>query len=465
MILKKVLCFQILIILALNLKAQYNPFFQTYGAINDVTILSLDTVHDGGYITCAIDQTTNGGDFLVIKTDINGNEQWRYHNNKFDGFDSTNALYSIKETLDGGFIGIGNIQKDPFTNYYDHLIVKLDSLGNLVWEKEYNFANSDWLSAIYETEDTSYIISGTANDDNIFLRLNSQGDSIWSKKIPKQNNSVVFNVSKIFKMDSSYYYLGYTDSVTPSLNSFGFTTIIKTDSLGNLVWKKDFRDTSSVYGTSYFRVTNDSNFLINCAMKTSSSLYYIQQKKVDLLGNWLSSTYPPFGGKFESDSISCYAQSGFINSDSLYFRKGNFITGTKRNIYGFYCHDCFFLDLIIDSRNDMLICGSQDFFGVVGILVKGIDTLMSVGNNELVNFKQPVKAFPNPTSEWLNFEVNNINNYNLQLFNSVGNIVTEYSNLSLSYFSIKVNSFPKGFYYYNINNGRLNIATGKIIIN
>lgn len=445
--------------------AQYNPFFQTYGAINDVTILSLDIVHDGGYITCAIDQTTNGGDFLVIKTDINGNEQWRYHNNKFDGFDSTNALYSIKETLDGGFIGIGNIQKDPFTNYYDHLIVKLDSLGNLVWEKEYNFANSDWLSAIYETEDTSYIISGTANDDNIFLRLNSQGDSIWSKKIPKQNNNVVFNVSKIFKIDSSYYYLGYTDSVTPSLNSFGFTTIIKTDSLGNLVWKRDFRDTSCVYGTSYFRLTNDSNFLINCAMKTTSSLYYIQQKKVDLLGNWLSSTYPPFGGKFESDSISCYAQSGFINSDSLYFRKGNFITGTKRKIYGFYCHDCFFQDIIIDSRNDMLICGSQDFFGVVGILVKGIDTLMSVGDDVLPNNGESVRVFPNPTSEWIHFEFNKIKNYNVQIFNSLGNSVLEYSNLNLPSFSIKVISMPKGFYYFNVNNGRQKIRSGKIIIN
>ncbi|MBL0049313.1 MAG: T9SS type A sorting domain-containing protein [Bacteroidetes bacterium] len=453
-----------LLFIGLKCYSQYNPFFQSYGAINDFTILSLDTVHDGGYITCGIDQTSNGGDFLIIKTDIDGIEEWRYHNNKFDGLDSTNTLYSIKETLDKGFIGIGNIQKDPISNYYDNLIVKLDSLGSLEWEKEYDFAFSDWLTTIYEKEDTSYIISGTANDDNVFLKLNSQGDTIWTKVIPKLNSQTVFKVSKIFKIDTCYYYLGYTDSIMPSLYSFGFTTIIKTNISGNLIWSKNFRDTSSVYGTSYFQLANDTTFLINCAMKTSNSLYYVQQKKIDLQGNWISTTPLPFGGKFESDSILYYPQSGFVNSDSLYLKKGNFITGGNRNIYGFFCHDCFFLDFIIDRRKNILICGSQSSLGVNGILVKGIDTLVGLGNEELLSLNHPVKVYPNPASEWLNFEVNTSTNYNLQLYNSLGSIVKEYSNLHINNFSINVSSLERGFYYYILNNSRQKIAVGKIVL-
>jgi hypothetical protein len=56
--LKKVLCFQILIIISLNLKAQYNPFFQTYSAAGDVAVASIDLVSDSGYILNASD----GGD-------------------------------------------------------------------------------------------------------------------------------------------------------------------------------------------------------------------------------------------------------------------------------------------------------------------------------------------------------------------------------------------------------------------
>ena len=40
----------------LNAQAQYNPFFQIYGGANEVAILSMDTVTDGGYILNAVDE-------------------------------------------------------------------------------------------------------------------------------------------------------------------------------------------------------------------------------------------------------------------------------------------------------------------------------------------------------------------------------------------------------------------------
>ena len=102
---------------------------------------------------------------------------------------------SQSKNLQNLYIAPGNAGTANCGTNVNISVTDFEAIKNLVWEKEYNFANSDWLSAIYETEDTSYIISGTANDDNIFLKLNSQGDSIWSKKIPKQNNNVVFNGS------------------------------------------------------------------------------------------------------------------------------------------------------------------------------------------------------------------------------------------------------------------------------
>jgi hypothetical protein len=465
MILKKVLCFQILIIIALNLKAQYNPFFHTYSAAGDVAVASIDLVSDSGYILNASDGGTNGGDFLVIKVDINGNEQWRYHNNKFDGLDSSNNLFVLKSTLDHGFIGGGIIDRDQSTgNFKDALVVKLDSNGNLEWEKLFDYSYYDEVNSIAINEDTTYLIAIRTYGKNVIVKINNSGDTLWTSSVPNPIISNFTSIDEILQVDSAFYFLAQVDSLTPTFNIVGFNTLIKTDTLGSLIWQKNYRDTASVYGNRYYRFSDDSTFLINCVM-ASSSLYYMQQNRIDLQGNWLSSVYPPFGGKFETDSTSYYPVSGSVNADSVYLRKGNFITGNYRNIHGFLCLDCLYSDFLLDKQEDFLISGVQDFLGRRGIVLKGIDTLISVGDDVLPNNGESVRVFPNPTSEWIHFQMNKINNYNIQLFNALGDVVSEYSNLYLPSFSIKINSLPMGFYYYNINNGRQKIFAGKIIIN
>lgn len=447
--------------LILNAQAQYNPFFQMYGGANEVAILSMDTVTDGGYILNAVDQNTGGSDFLIIKTDVNGNEEWRYHNNQFDGLDSSNVLYTITETLDRGFIAGGAIARDFSTgNYSDALVVKLDSLGNLKWKKSFNFSASEEVNSIHLKSDSTYILALRSIGNEKILNLDNNGDTLWLSEIPI-HSGIIVQVKTAFQVDTNYYFFAQCDSI---LISFGYTKIIKTNATGNLIWMKDCYDTSSVIGSSFW-YTKDSVFLINNYMRSPNSNYYSRQFKISLQGNLLDTIYPPVYGFYDSDSTVLYVNSGLVNNDSLYIGRAYYTTGQIRNFASLYVPNNAINDIVSDRQTSILTCGSQDIFGKLGILIKAVDTL-NVKTQDISNDKiATVNVFPNPTNDWVHISVSGINDYNIGLFNNLGEEVISYENLRVSFFSFKVNDLPKGFYYYNMSSGRQKIIAGKIVIN
>ncbi len=448
----------------LNAQAQYNPFFQIYGGANEVAILSMDTVTDGGYILNAVDQNSGGSDFLIIKTDVNGNEEWRYHNNQFDGLDSSNVLFTIKEASDKGYLGCGNINRSYLPgNYTDVLLTKLDSLGNLEWKRTFDFDYYDELnSAFRNNEDSTWIVAGWSTALNSIMKIKNNGDTLWTKKIPNPILSNLFRVDFIKKVNSEYYFVGKCDSI---LGNLVYSRILKTDSLGSLIWQKNYRDTSSIKGSSYW-FTSDSTFLINSYMQSPNSLYYSRQLEIDILGTVIDTVFTPGYGVYDSDSTVMYANSGQVNFDSLYIGRINYYSGEIRNFSSLFVPDCAIYGIAADSYRNILVCGSQDVFGKVGILIKAVDTLLSVTSPEISNDNHfSLSVFPNPTSEWLHFSIRGMGSYNLSLFNPLGNEIVSYQNIRLSYFTLNVKALPKGFYYYSIDNGQQKTVSGKIIIN
>src|SRR5213075_1966160 len=128
---------------------------------------------DGGYIlegytTSGISGdklTPNQGlfDIWIIKIDSMGNKLWEQD---YGGTDNDLAT-SIKPSAEGGYLVAGNSQSgisgtktQPTWGLADFWIIKIDSLGNPQWDKDYGGTNVDYLYSLTQTSDGGFILGG-----------------------------------------------------------------------------------------------------------------------------------------------------------------------------------------------------------------------------------------------------------------------------------------------------------------
>ena len=99
-----------LFILSQNVEAQPSNFYKEFSTSSvELSLISLDTVHDGGYILIGSYENVNGGNAIVIRTDSLGNELWRKRNEYFTSLDSTNEYLNVKEIENGFLLSLTSI--------------------------------------------------------------------------------------------------------------------------------------------------------------------------------------------------------------------------------------------------------------------------------------------------------------------------------------------------------------------
>ena len=160
----------------------------TYGGASYDVSRSVQQTSDGGYIVAGYTYSfgTGDSDFWVLKLDSTGNVDWQY----MYGDAYSDYAYSIQQTNDGGYIVAG--ETDPFNvdpNLdSDFWVLKLDSAGNVEWQNAYGiFFWWDWASSIQQTNDGGYIVAGPSVSvggywfHSLVLKLDSNGNIDWQK--------------------------------------------------------------------------------------------------------------------------------------------------------------------------------------------------------------------------------------------------------------------------------------------
>jgi len=221
---------------------------------------SVQQTLDGGYITTgdACNDSTGSVDVWLMKTDEIGNTVWT---RKFGGNTYYDAGFDVKQTLDGGYIIIG----DTFSfgaGGRDIILIKTDSLGNNVWIKTFGGPNSDGGNSVQQTNDGGYILIGSTNSfgqgnaDLWLIRSNSSGDSVWSKTFGGVLSD--YGVTALQTSDLGFILAGWTKS-----SGIGGADVwlIRTDSFGNIIWSKTYGGLSDDYGYS-MDLTSDGGFII-----------------------------------------------------------------------------------------------------------------------------------------------------------------------------------------------------------
>ena len=185
---------------------------KSIGGSGDDILRSIWPTSDGGYILggsssspASGDKTENtlGGlgqsgsvvrsDYWVVKLDTAGNIQWQ----KTIGGNGDDILYSIQQTTDGGYIlgGSSNAalyddKSEKTLGYYDYYVVKLDAAGNIEWQKTIGEINFDYLRYIQQTSDGGYILGGYSNSYNAGKKTEFlfELDDYWVVKLDAAGN-------------------------------------------------------------------------------------------------------------------------------------------------------------------------------------------------------------------------------------------------------------------------------------
>ncbi|MEO8086614.1 MAG: T9SS type A sorting domain-containing protein [Bacteroidota bacterium] len=220
---------------------------QHYGLTNNVTDEGYSVVQtsDGGYFIGGMRffRSSLNIDWLLIKTDSLGNEQWE----KVFGGQYEDLCWSVSQSFDGSLIG-GGIYTDvlhglPFDPGDGRLnIIKLDTAGNLLWDKKYGpvryYPN---LYSICSLPDGSIMGAGscyydtTTNQTNgIVLKVAGNGDSLWYRnyRLLMGNNSDNFLYDIKPTSDSGFIATGPVFPLAPDTGSISDTWLLKLDSLG-----------------------------------------------------------------------------------------------------------------------------------------------------------------------------------------------------------------------------------------
>jgi len=139
-----------------------------FGAQGDESGIDLVLTSDNGYLLLCNFLNSTGPGAWIIKTNIHGDTLWT---KKFLGYRGE----SVKQTFNSGFIVSGLQQQINKT-----WLVKVDSIGNMEWQKTYSSPCSFNLGESIElVPDSGYIFVGA----NTICRTSSTGDSIWWKNL------------------------------------------------------------------------------------------------------------------------------------------------------------------------------------------------------------------------------------------------------------------------------------------
>ncbi|MGQ0829187.1 MAG: T9SS type A sorting domain-containing protein [Bacteroidota bacterium] len=470
------------------LQAQITKFEKIYGGNDYDYGYSVLQTYDKGYIVAGATTSFGSGNThaYILKTDNVGIPKWH---RSFGGINIDQA-YSIKQTTDSGYVIAGYTNSFGFGGY-DMYVIKTDKYGNVIWEKTYGGSNWDFAYSIDTTADGGYIIAGgtysygKGNEDMYLVKINSAGDTLWTKTYGGTNEDEARSV--IQTSDSGYILTGFTKSMG---NVNGDMYTVKTNSTGDTLWTNKY---GGLQEDIAYEVIESSTGEYIVAGKTKS----VGNGNFDGLILFLSPTgsvnyAPTYGGTgndgFHSIVRSAYGRLAMVGYTYTFgLGESDFLGFIENPFNGF--HSATFgnskmeIAYCIRGTNDngYIICGTSASYSNLDhiYLIKtdsngvasGSVTIVVTDVNAITQSAGDFKLFPNPANDNVflnigNSSLINNNSFEITITDMLGReqYKKQFSNYTIAEpIEINVGQLNVGLYNVTIKNDKVTINQKLII--
>jgi len=301
------------------------------GTLSDELSCFLQT-SDGGFILGGTTLSDSSGnktqpkwgayDYWIVKTDSLGIVLW----DRDFGGTNNDFLSELVQTSDGGFLlggysnsGISGNKTQPTIGLYDYWIVKIDSVGNFVWDKDLGGNSDDFLISLDCTNDGGYILGGASLSDSSgdktqpawgiqdywIIKIDSLGNKLWDKNFGGIDDEKFCSIRQT--SDSGFIVGGYTtsdisgDKTQPTWGTWDYW-VIKTDASGIKQWDLDFGGADWDY-LSLIDQTTDGGYILSgwstsgiSGNKTQSSWGYADYWLIKVNSSGIIQWDKSFGG-------------------------------------------------------------------------------------------------------------------------------------------------------------------------
>lgn len=144
-------------------------------------------------------------DYWLVKIDTNGNLYWQ----KNYGGTKDDQIKSIVESSEGGYLLVGNSNSSDHdaiglhgTLYNDILAIKINDTGKVDWSKMYGGTSSESGGICYQLGDSSYVLSAITNSNNGDIAKAYGWSDAWviklNKWFPANVNEHQFSKVKVY---------------------------------------------------------------------------------------------------------------------------------------------------------------------------------------------------------------------------------------------------------------------------
>lgn len=211
-----------------------------------------------GYLLVGQRYDDDDGDMLLVKVNQTGEFVWK----KTYGGSNFETGNSAVVAADGGFLLLGWTRSFG-AGLRDFYLVKTDSNGNQIWQETYGSSGEDGGSSIDKLADGNYILTGTGTNSAVtssfgrLYKVDSYGDVIWQDSYTFESNFSQNLHHSIESIDGGIVSVGFTNS------SSNAGWLLKVSSDGDIIWQREYDESSSLDNLYFLTGTSDKGFLLS----------------------------------------------------------------------------------------------------------------------------------------------------------------------------------------------------------